>query len=80
MRVMLGAAVAVSLAFSRPALARKGSSYHSKTSSSKKSSGPVCKKGKPCGNSCIARDNVCHVGRGTARSGEEQSPPEDGDQ
>lgn len=21
---------------------------------------PVCKKGKPCGNSCIAMDKVCH--------------------
>jgi hypothetical protein len=21
---------------------------------------PKCKKGKPCGNSCIARDKVCH--------------------
>ncbi len=21
---------------------------------------PVCKKGKPCGNSCIAQDKVCH--------------------
>ena len=26
-----------------------------------------CSKGKPCGNSCIARDKVCRVGRGTAR-------------
>ncbi len=25
-----------------------------------------CRKGKPCGNSCIARDKVCHVGQGTA--------------
>ena len=21
---------------------------------------PVCKMGKPCGNSCIAKDKVCH--------------------
>jgi hypothetical protein len=21
---------------------------------------PNCKKGKPCGNSCIAKDKVCH--------------------
>ena len=21
---------------------------------------PVCKKGKPCGNSCIAQDKICH--------------------
>jgi hypothetical protein len=21
---------------------------------------PVCRNGKPCGNSCIARDKVCH--------------------
>lgn len=26
-----------------------------------------CRKGKPCGNTCIARDKVCHVGEGTAR-------------
>lgn len=26
-----------------------------------------CRKGKPCGNSCIARDKVCRVGQGTAR-------------
>jgi hypothetical protein len=32
--------------------------------------GPHCTKGKPCGNSCIAKDKVCHkskkVGTGTA--------------
>ena len=21
---------------------------------------PICKAGKPCGNSCIAKDKVCH--------------------
>ena len=26
-----------------------------------------CKKGKPCGNTCIARSKTCHVGEGTAR-------------
>lgn len=26
-----------------------------------------CRKGKPCGNSCIARDKVCRVGPGMAR-------------
>jgi hypothetical protein len=25
-----------------------------------------CVKGKPCGNSCIARDKVCHMGSGAA--------------
>lgn len=25
-----------------------------------------CVKGKPCGNTCIARDKVCHVGAGSA--------------
>jgi len=25
-----------------------------------------CKKGKPCGNSCIAQDKVCHVGTPTS--------------
>jgi micrococcal nuclease len=27
-----------------------------------------CSKGKPCGNTCIARNKTCHVGTGTARS------------
>ena len=22
---------------------------------------PNCKKGKPCGNTCIAKDKVCHI-------------------
>jgi hypothetical protein len=26
----------------------------------------VCKKGKPCGDTCIAQDNICHVGPGCA--------------
>jgi len=26
------------------------------------SSGPNCKKGKPCGNSCISRDKTCRIG------------------
>jgi hypothetical protein len=25
-----------------------------------------CKKGKPCGDTCIARNKTCHVGRGCA--------------
>lgn len=73
MRTILAAALAASVMFSEPALARR--TYHSKTSSSKKS-GPVCKKGKPCGNSCIARNKTCHVGRGTARAADEK-PGED---
>jgi len=76
MRAILGAAIAVSLLFSAPAFARRGSS-NSRSSSSKKTSGPVCKKGKPCGNSCIARDKVCHVGPGTARSADEEKVPAD---
>jgi hypothetical protein len=28
---------------------------------------PNCRKGKPCGNSCIARDKVCRVGAPQAR-------------
>lgn len=27
----------------------------------------ICRKGKPCGNTCIARNRTCHVGKGTAR-------------
>ena len=29
----------------------------------------VCKKGKACGNSCIARNKTCHKGRGCACDG-----------
>ena len=29
----------------------------------------VCKKGKACGNSCIARSKTCHKGRGCACDG-----------
>ncbi len=29
----------------------------------------VCTRGKPCGNTCIARDRTCRVGQGTARQG-----------
>lgn len=28
----------------------------------------VCKKGKPCGNTCIAKDKMCRVGQGTAQA------------
>jgi len=28
--------------------------------------GPRCKKGIPCGNSCIAANKTCRVGRGSA--------------
>ena len=36
-----------------------------------------CTKGQPCGNSCIARNKVCHVGPGTARSADEEKVPAD---
>ncbi|HEY0940325.1 MAG TPA: hypothetical protein VGE08_09535 [Steroidobacter sp.] len=26
----------------------------------------VCTKGKPCGDTCIAQDKICHVGSGCA--------------
>jgi hypothetical protein len=29
----------------------------------------VCKKGKACGDSCIARDKECHKGKGCACDG-----------
>ena len=29
----------------------------------------VCKQGKPCGDTCIAKTDVCHVGSGCACSG-----------
>jgi hypothetical protein len=29
----------------------------------------VCKEGKPCGDSCIAKSETCHVGAGCACSG-----------
>lgn len=28
----------------------------------------VCRRGKPCGNTCIARNRTCRVGPGTARA------------
>lgn len=28
----------------------------------------TCRKGKPCGNTCIAQNRECHVGSGTARA------------
>jgi len=34
----------------------------------------VCRTGKPCGNTCIARDRVCRVSPGTARSGGTPTP------
>ncbi len=29
----------------------------------------VCKQGKPCGDTCIAKTDVCHVGAGCACQG-----------
>lgn len=26
----------------------------------------ICSKGKPCGDTCIAQDKICHVGPGCA--------------
>jgi hypothetical protein len=42
--------------------AAKPASTTTATSSSKPATGghPNCTKGKPCGNSCIAKDKVCH--------------------
>lgn len=34
---------------------------------------PVCRRGKPCGNTCIAMNRTCRVGAGTARAA--PSPP-----
>lgn len=34
----------------------------------------VCRTGKPCGNTCIARDKVCRVGTGTARAAGQPAP------
>lgn len=34
-----------------------------------------CKKGKPCGGSCIAASKTCHVGSGSSSSGRRTSPP-----
>jgi hypothetical protein len=59
----LGLAVALS---STGVEARRTRSY----SSNSTKSGPVCKKGKPCGNSCIAKNKACHKGTGTARAAE----------
>lgn len=32
----------------------------------------VCRKGKPCGNGCIARDRKCRKGKGCAIKGKRQ--------
>ena len=34
-----------------------------------------CRKGKPCGNTCIARSRTCHSGSGTAVWAPDASPP-----
>lgn len=34
-----------------------------------------CRTGKPCGNTCIARDKVCRVGTGSTRSEPTPAPP-----
>lgn len=34
----------------------------------------VCRKGKPCGNTCIARSKTCRVGAGTARAAGQPAP------
>ena len=35
----------------------------------------VCRRGKPCGNTCIARNRTCRVGPGTARAASPTTPP-----
>ena len=35
----------------------------------------VCRTGKPCGNTCIARDRVCRSAPGTARQGGSNPAP-----
>lgn len=35
----------------------------------------VCTRGKPCGNTCIARNRTCRVGPGTARAGGARTTP-----
>jgi len=32
-----------------------------KPAADKAAKAPNCKKGKPCGNTCIAQDKVCHI-------------------
>lgn len=61
-------AVALMVASSTPAEARG-----SKKSSSSSKKAPVCKKGKACGNSCIAKSAVCHQEKGTATNADEKS-------
>lgn len=68
MRSIIAVLVAVPFFVSLPAVARSRASY---SKSSSKKSGPTCKKGKPCGNSCIAKDKVCHQAPGTAKAADE---------
>ena len=56
--VLIAAALAM---LSAPAMAQTSqkSTASSKTTTTATSK-PHCTKGKPCGNSCIAKDKVCH--------------------
>jgi uncharacterized protein (DUF2147 family) len=74
MRALL-VAVALLMASAAPAEAR-GSKRSSSSKSSKKS-GPVCNKGKACGNSCIAKTAMCHQGKGTATNADEKTDDKD---
>jgi len=67
---IIGIGLAVALA-SASAEARRSRS----SSTSSKKNGPVCKKGKACGNSCIAQSAVCHQSKGTARNADEAEQP-----
>lgn len=69
MRSLIGIGLAVALA-SGAVEARK-----TRAPSSSKKSGPVCKKGKACGDSCIAASAVCHQGKGTARNADDAEQP-----
>ena len=62
------AMIALCCAMSTAAVGRSRNRSHS----SKTTSGPVCKKGKGCGNSCIARSAVCRQPKGTATNTEDE--------
>lgn len=68
MRALL-LAVALMMASSTPAEARGSRKY----SSSSKKTARVCKKGKACGNSCIAKSAICHQEKGTATNADEKN-------
>jgi hypothetical protein len=54
------AAAAAPAATSAPAATASATNTAASTTTSAMAGAPHCKTGKPCGNSCIAQNKVCH--------------------